>query len=257
MSYGGKTMKKLTVLLVAVLMLGAGLATSAQAAIEVEGDVYVGLWDKYLWRGFDLSDGRPTIQGGIDLTAGKWTLSTWHNWQLSSGPTKSSGELNETDVILTYAFDVGEMVSMTIGDIWYSLDNNEFGVNEDTNELFVTATLNTLLSPNFKISWDWDAAEEDGLFYSFDVSHSFDLGQWMQSTTLNLGALVSYNQHADGTVADYAGWHNYELTASIDYALTDQLTISPIGWFSSGISSAAKELIDTETAFALNLTFTF
>jgi uncharacterized protein (TIGR02001 family) len=244
-------MKKLTVLLVAVLLLGAGLATSAQAAIEVEGDVYVGLWDKYLWRGFDLSDGRPTIQGGIDLSTHGWTLSTWHNWQLKSSPNWDSGELNETDVILTYAFDLGDMVSMTVGDIWYMIEG------EDTNELFVTATLNTLLSPNLKISYDWDGAEEDGLFYSFDISHTFDLSQWLQNTGLNLGALVSYNQHADGTVADYAGWHNYELTASLDYALTDQLTISPIAWFSSGISSAAKEIIDTETAFALNLTFTF
>jgi hypothetical protein len=248
-------------MLITVLLLGTTFTVSSQAAIEVEGDVYVGIWDKYLWRGFDLSDGRPVIQGGIDLTAGNWTLSTWHNWQLSSGPTKNSGELNETDVILTYAFDLGEMVSMTIGDIWYSLDNREFGV-DDTNELFVTATLNTLLSPTLKISWDWDEAKEDGLFYSFDISHSCDLGQWMQNTTLNLGALVSYNQHADATVDDYAGWHNYELTASIDYALTDQLTISPIGWFSSGISSAAQRGvnsggIDTETAFALNLTFTF
>ncbi len=90
-----------------------------------------------------------------------------------------------------------------------------------------------------------------------DISHSFDLGQRMDKTTLNLGALVSYNQHADGTVADYAGWHNYELSASLDYVLTDQLTISPIFIFSSGISSAAKEAIDTETAGALNLTFTF
>ncbi|MEZ4598211.1 MAG: TorF family putative porin [Syntrophotaleaceae bacterium] len=250
-------MKKAGLALVAALILGCTLAAPTQAAIEVEGDVYVGLWDKYLWRGFDLSDGRPTIQGGIDLSMGNWTLSTWHNWQLSSGPTKSSGELNETDIILTYGFDVGEMVSMSIGNIWYSLDNEEFGVSEDTNELFVTATLNTMLSPNLKISWDWDAAEEDGLFYSLDISHSFDLGQWLEKTTLNLGALVSYNQHADGTVADYAGWHNYELSTSVDYALTDQLTLSGIGIFSSGISSAAKEIIDTETAFALNLTFTF
>ncbi|MCD4688193.1 MAG: hypothetical protein K8R55_02530, partial [Desulfuromonadaceae bacterium] len=70
-------------------------------------------------------------------------------------------------------------------------------------------------------------------------------------------ALVSYNQHCDYAVGDFAGWHNYELSASLDYALTDQLTISPIFIFSSGISSAAKAAIDTETAGALNLTFVF
>ncbi|OEU50983.1 MAG: hypothetical protein BA871_10790 [Desulfuromonadales bacterium C00003096] len=247
-------MKKWAFILIAVLLLGTTFTVSSQAAIEVEGDVYAGIWDKYMWRGFNLSDSRPTIQAGVDLSVGGWTLSTWHNWQLKSSDDLRSGEMNETDIILTYAFDVGEMVSISVGDIFYSLD---FDGAEDTNELFVTATLNTLLSPNLKISWDWDAAEEDGLFYSLDISHSFDLGQRMDKTTLNLGALVSYNQHADGTVADYAGWHNYELSASLDYVLTDQLTISPIFIFSSGISSAAKEAIDTETAGALNLTFTF
>jgi hypothetical protein len=82
----------------------------------------------------------------------------------------------------------------------------------------------------------------------------------MDKTTLNLGALVSYNQHSDamtGSAADYAGWHNYELSASLDYALTDQWTISPIFIFSSGISSGAKAILDTETAGGLNLTFTF
>ncbi len=256
-------MKKWAFMLIAVLLLGTTFTVSSQAAIEVEGDVYAGIWDKYMWRGFNLSDSRPTIQAGIDLTIAEgWTLSTWHNWQLKSGSNFDSGELNETDVILTYAFDVGDMVSMSIGDIWYSLDNEQFGVSEDTNELFVTATLNTLLSPTLKISWDWDAAEEDGLFYSLDISHSFDLGQWMDKTILNLGALVTYNQHADGTVDDYAGWHNYELSASLDYTLTDQLTISPILIFSSGISGSAKSGvngggIDTETAGGLNLTFTF
>ncbi|MGE4543128.1 MAG: TorF family putative porin [Pedobacter sp.] len=245
-------MKKWSVLLLAVFMMTAGFIGQAQASIEVEGDAYAGIWDKYMWRGFNLSDSRPTIQAGMDLTlGGGFTLSTWHNWQLTSGDNWKAGELNETDVILTYAFDVNDLISVSIGDIWYMIEG------EDTNELFATVTLNTLLSPNLKISYDWDRAEEDGLFFSFDVSHSFDLTQWVPNTTLNLGALVSYNQHADGTVADYSGWHNYELSASLDYALTDQLTLSPIVIFSSPISSAAKELIDTESAAALNLTFTF
>lgn len=249
-------MKKLALALISVLLLGSTFAVNSQAAITVEGDVYAGIWDKYLWRGYDLSNSRPTIQAGLDLTITEgWTLSTWHNWQLTSGPDYNAGELNETDVILTYAFDLGDMISMSVGDIWYMIDG------EDANELFASATFNTMLSPTLKISWDWDKSEEDGLFYTFDISHSFDLGQWMEKTTLNLGALVAYNQHSDGattgTEDDYAGWHNYELSASIDYALTDQLTISPIFIFSSGISSGAKNAIDTETAGALNLTLVF
>jgi hypothetical protein len=246
-------MKKWSVLLIALVMFGAGLVATSEAAIEVEGDVYAGVFDKYLWRGYDLSESRPVAQGGIDLSVGNWTLSTWHNWQLKSGPTINAGELNETDVILDYSFDIGEMLSVSVGDIWYQLE----GV-EDANELYVSTTVNTLLSPTVAMYWDWDKSEEEGLFFTFDVSHSIDLAEGL---ALNLGALVSYNLHSDGattgTDADYSGWHNYQLSAALDYALTDSLTVSPSFTFSSGISSGGKNAIDTETLGGINLTFAF
>lgn len=244
-------MKKWSVLAIVLMMIGVGLTATSEAAIKVEGDVYAGVFDKYLWRGFDLSEGRPVIQGGIDLSVGNWTLSTWHNWQLKSGPTINAGELNETDVILDYSFDIGEMLSVSVGDVWYMLD---FEGAEDTNELYASATVNTLLSPTLSIYWDWDACEEDGLFFTFDVSHSLDL---MEGLALNLGALVSYNQHSDYAVGDYSGFHNYELSASLDYALTDALSVSPSFTFSSGIDDDAKEAIDTEILAGVNMTFAF
>jgi hypothetical protein len=242
-------MKKWSVLVVALVMIGAGLVSTSQAAIEVEGDVYAGVFDKYLWRGFDLSDGRPVAQGGADLSSHGFTLSYWSNWQLKSSDEIASGEITETDIILDYSHDFGEMFSASIGDIWYSLDGAE-----DTNELYVSGTVNTLLSPTFTMYWDWDAADEEGLFFTADVSHSFDL---MEGLALNLGALISYNLHSDYSIGDYAGWHNYELSAGFDYAPTDYLTISPSFTFSSGISDAAKAAIDTETLAGINLTLAF
>jgi hypothetical protein len=223
------------------------MVTTSFAAITVEGDAYVGVFDKYLWRGFDLSNGKPVVQGGADLSAGNFTLSYWSNWQLKGD---NSGEVTETDIVLDYSFDVGEMLSVSVGDIWYSLE-----AAEDTNELYLSATVNTLLSPTFGIYWDWDAAKEEGLFFTADISHSFDLTEVL---SLSLGALVSYNLHSDyAFINDYAGWHNYELSAGLDYALTDQLTVSPSFAFSSGLSSAAQEVIDSEMLAGVNLTFTF
>ncbi len=242
-------MKKWSVLLIALMMIGVGLVATSEAAIEVEGDVYAGVFDKYLWRGFDLSDGRPVIQGGADLSSGGFTLSYWSNWQLKSSDNISSGEATETDIILDYSRDFGELLSVSVGDIWYQLD----GI-EDTNELYVSATVNTLLSPTLSMYWDWDACEEDGLYFTLGVSHSLDL---MEGLALNLGALVSYNQHSDYAVGDYSGFHNYELSAGLDYALTDALTVSPSFTFSSGIDDDAKEAIDTEILAGVNLSFAF
>lgn len=242
-------MKKWSVLLAALVILGAGMVTTGSAAITVEGDAYVGVFDKYLWRGFDLSDGRPVIQGGVDLAAGNFTVSYWTNWQLKSSDGINAGEANETDIIIDYSRDLGEMLSVSVGNVWYALDGAE-----DTNELYLSGTVNTLLAPTLAMYWDWDAAEEEGLFFTFDVSHSIAL---MEDLALNLGALVSYNLHSDYSVGDYAGFHNYELSVGLDYALTDQLSVSPAFTFSSGISSAAKDAIDTETLGGVNLTFTF
>jgi uncharacterized protein (TIGR02001 family) len=257
-------MKKWSVLLVSVFLLAAGFASSAQAKIEVEGDVYVGLWDKYIWRGFDQSGSKPTIQGGIDLSTNGWTLSYWGNWQLSEDKEDGyeSGESNETDIILTYSHDVTDWLNITVGDIWYAID---FGTKDDinrdgsvdTNEVFGIFSFDTLLSPSVKIAWDWDKADEDGLYFTFDIGHTFDLSQWVPKTALNLGAELSYNLHSDYLVGDYAGFHDYELYVSLDYALTDQLTLSPTFWFTSPICDAAKDNIDTETTAAINLTFAF
>jgi uncharacterized protein (TIGR02001 family) len=248
-------MKRWSVSLLVAAVVSVALAVSAGAAvIEVEGDVYVGVFDKYLWRGHNLSGSMPVIQAGADLSSHGWTLGYWSNWQIKSdaGEGYKSGEVTETDIILSYAQDFGELLSVTVGNIWYQLD----GI-EDTNELFVNATINTLLSPTLGMYWDWDACEEEGLFFTFDISHSFEL---MKDLTMNLGALVSYNLHSDYAVSfvrDYSGFHNYELSVGLDYALTDQLTLSPSFSYSSGISDAAKNNIDTQTLAGINITYTF
>jgi|LGOV01.1.fsa_nt_gb uncharacterized protein (TIGR02001 family) len=245
-------MKKWSVLLAALIVLGAGMVTTSFAAITVEGDVYAGVFDKYLWRGDNLSDSRPVVQGGMDLSVGNFTVSYWTNWQLKSSDDLSSGEANETDIIIDYSRDLGEMLSVSGGNIWYALDGAD-----DTNELYLSTTVNTMLSPTVAICWDYDNAESDGLYFIFDVSHSLDL---MDGLALNLGALVSYSQRSPFTNDDgeeYSGFHNYELSASLDYALTDQLSVSPSFTFSSGIDSDAKEAIDSEMLAGVNMTFVF
>jgi uncharacterized protein (TIGR02001 family) len=244
-------MKRWSVSLLVAAILAVGMVAQASAAIEVEGDAYVGVFDKYLWRGFDLSGSLPVVQAGADLSTHGWTLGYWSNWQIKSdaGEGYDSGEVTETDIILSYAHDFGDLLSVTVGDIWYQLE----GI-EDTNELFINATVNTLLAPTISMYYDWDAAEEDGLYFTFDVSHSLEV---MENLSLNLGALVSYNLHSDYSVGDFSGFHNVEASVSMDYALSDQFTISPSFVFSTPICSAAKDAIDTETVAGVTLTFAF
>ncbi len=243
-------MKKLLFVLVAALILTTSLVPTAMAAIEVEGDVYAGYYDKYLWRGFDLSSGKHVLQPGVDVSFKGFTLSYWSNVLLDDG------ELSETDITVDYSFDVNELVSLNVGNIYYNLsgDKDVAAATADTNELYLAVGLNTLLSPSLTAYWDYDEADQDGLFYQASVGHSFEV---MESLALNLAALASYNQSSDYAIGNFDGFHNYELSLSADYAVTDQVSISPLFLYSSPISDESKAAIDSETLAGVNLTLTF
>ena len=92
------------------------------------------------------------------------------------------------------------------------------------------------------------------MFYTASVGHSFDLSD---SLSLSLGALVSYNGESDYAVGDYSDWHNYELSAGVDYAINEQFSVSPSVVFSSPISDDAKHALDSEVAAGIKVTMTF
>jgi len=244
-------MKKMVIVGIVMLLTTLVVSSPAMAAIEVEGDAYVGYYDKYLWRGFDLSGSMPVAQGGVDLTSGNYTLSYWTNVQLSSdtGEGLKSGVATENDFILDYSRDLNDLVSISVGDIYYILD----GI-DDTHELYFTVGLSTILEPSVSVYYDWDEADENGLYYTVSIGHSFDL---MEELSLSLGALVGYNDKSDYAVGNYSDWHNYELSVGADYALTDQISISPSFLFSEGLSDDAKKVIESEMMAGVAVTFTF
>jgi len=246
-------MKKLIVIGLFLTLALVAVSTPALAAIEVEGDAYVGYYDKYLWRGFDLSGGTPVVQGGVDLSAKGFTLSYWTNIQTKDdvvlGNDVSGGDATETDMILDYTFSPTEMLSVSVGTIWYALDGAA-----DTKEAYLGLALDTILEPSLTVYYDYDQADENALFYAASIGHSIKLND---ALSLSVGALVSYNDESDYAVGSYSDWHNYELSASVDYAVTDQISVSPSFLFSEGISDEAKEAIDSEMVAGVSVTLTF
>ena len=248
-------MKKVTV---AVSMLLALLAfsTSAMAAIEVEGDVYAGIYSQYLWRGFDLSGSLPVAQGGVDVSFKGLTVSYWTNVQLKDDDLEGfegGGESTENDIVIDYTYDVTDLVSVSVGNIYYMLDGDTDTL-PDTNELYLGVSLNTILEPSLTVYYDWDEAEENGLFYTASIGHSFDLAEGLSAS---VGALASYNDKSDYSVGDYSDWHNYELSAGVDYAITDQISVSSSFLFSEGLSDEGRDAIDSEMVGGVSVAFTF
>ena len=160
-------MRKLGLLAVIVsLCLGYSVST-ARAEIKISGDVYAGMYNKYIFRGVDLSDNKWVSQFGADLSYKGLTLSYWSNLLTADGTILGSrfesGDLSETDITLNYTYTPIELLTFNVGNTFYSLENFE-----DTNELYLKTTVNTLLSPTFAIYWDWDQSKETGLFYTRD-----------------------------------------------------------------------------------------
>lgn len=244
-------MKKMWMFLCAAAVFAVTCPAPSSAAVEVEGGAYVGFFDKYLWRGYDLSGSGGVIQGGMDLSHKGFTLSYWTNIQANDDKEAGfpSGEATENDITLDYSFDLTEMVSLSLGNIFYDLEGLA-----DTNEAYVGVTVNTLLEPTLTAYYDWDECEEDGLYLTAAVGHGFDLAEGL---SLSLGALVGYNQESDYAVGDYSDWHNYELSVGLDYAVNENVSISPSFLFSSPISDEAKDLIDSETVGGITLSFAF
>ena len=222
-------------LVVLVLLV---LVTPAMAAVEVTGDAYVNYSSMYLWRGFDLSDSKSVIQGGMDLSAKGVTLSYWSNYNLDVS------DLDETDFIVDYTFDASELVSVSVGHILYSLNG------DDTSEVYAGIALNTLLSPSLTIYYDYDAFAGD-VFVAGSIGHSLDL---QEGLSLSLGLLVSY---ADND--SYSDFHNAELSAGLDFAVTDQISISPSVIYSTPLSDDAEDLagLDDEFMGGVTLTLSF
>jgi uncharacterized protein (TIGR02001 family) len=246
-------MKKVTLITISLALALVAISSPALAAIEVDGDVYVGYYDKYLWRGIDLSGGTPVVQGGVDLSAKGFTLSYWTNIQTKDdvvlGSEVDGGNATETDITLDYTFSPMEKLSVSVGTIWYALD----GYN-DTKEAYLGLSLDTILKPSVKVYYDYDQSKENGLFYTASVGHTFQITDPLSAS---LGALISYNDQSDYAVGDYSDWHNYELSASLEYLLFDQLSISPSFLYSKPISNDAKDAIDDEVLYGVSMTFTF
>ncbi|MSM40639.1 MAG: hypothetical protein GJT30_13575 [Geobacter sp.] len=243
-------MKKCIVLMAALLT--ATVASIASAEDKVSGDAYLGTYSKYLFRGLDSSANQYVVQGGMDLSYKNITLSYWTNVQTRGAGVYKRSDNTETDITLNYAFAPFELVSMNVGNTFYTFDVP--GVN-DTNELYLKATLNTLLAPTLAVYWDWDESTKNGLFYTLSVGHTI---QAMKNLGVNLGALVSYNMENPSASAAYNNLHNYELSVSADYSLTDQIKISPSYLYSNAFNSVARNAgVNDESVIGIKAAFVF
>jgi hypothetical protein len=204
---------------------------TASAETKTSGYASVDFMSNYVWRGIK-STPNAAIQPSVGITYGAFSTNLWANYDANSHKE------TETDLTLDYGFSFGK-VGVNVGYIYYAFN----GIH-DTQELYVSATYDTFLSPKLAIYADFD--QGDGAFVIASVSHAFELAK---DIPLTLGASASYNINnkimgsPDGEKEDFSNFYNSELTASVGIPITGNLSIAPKIAFSFPLSTDAKNAI--------------
>lgn len=221
-----KTLKSM-ILIVVIALCAPVAAYSDQAG---SGSAGIDFMRNYVWRGQKLSNA-AVIQPSAGINYKGFGASLWANYDTGIN------EHNETDLTLNYAFSV-DRLSFEAGYIYYALEGAD-----DTQEIYLTAWYDVMLSPSLTIYYDFD--EGDGAFIVAALSYTVPLQNRMG---INLGASAGYNagdlvMGTDAEGDEFSGFYNAELSASLSIPIKTALSIKPKIAYSFPLSSDAKDAI--------------
>lgn len=224
--------------LAAALTLGPLTARAEDAAGK--GYASAALASRYVWRGQTLSEGL-VVQPTVGITLGGFAANLWSNVDLDNDEADDDGiVMNETDLTLSYSMPIGP-VSATAGFIHYDFDG------ADTQELYLTCALSTLLSPTLSLYYDID--EGDGAFAVLSASHAFPVGP----VSLTAGASVGFNLgdaamglNEDGE--DFTGLYYGEVSLATSIPLFKNVTLDPRIAYSTALGDDGEFAIESISA---------
>ena len=218
-------------LIAGLLMLSA--ANTALAETSLSADVAVGVYSKYLWRGYDLGgDADYLVQPEVTFGLAGVSLGVWGNYN------EATEKLDEVDVSFEYAHDFGELISARLGHISYAVKDGA-----DTAEVYVGASLALPVDIALDLNYDYDEAE--AWFASLGLSKGFRL-----SEQLGLNASVAFG------CQDFDYLNQGEVGAGLDYSVLERLTFSPAVLYSFPLSRNAEDA-GVEDAFVASLTVAY
>ncbi len=194
-------MRKLKCLIVCLCVFSC----STQAVIaedKIDFEITADYFDKYIWRGQNLSDD-PVFQTGISASYKGLTAAIWSSMDLTN-INGNSGDFSEIDCSLDYSSAIPGMegIGYSVGVIYYDFPGTTV---KDTTEIYLGLNFDLPLSPSITVYHDVDEAE--GSYVSLAVGHSIekiaelgpDLPVGMEiSASLGWGS-GSYNKYYWGT----------------------------------------------------------
>ncbi|MCS7215898.1 MAG: hypothetical protein RMI30_01995 [Thermodesulfovibrio sp.] len=219
---------------------------------KVTGSVSLGIYNRYVFRGYELSSSSVIIQPSVTLSYKGFSLNYWGNLDTDQKETQSfkpkkvgSKELNENDITLSYTHSFGKL-SLTGGYIYYGTK-----YTDETEEVFLSASYDIFSKPTLTIYRD--ISSYPGTYVNLSFSHSFEV---YKDITLDLAASFGYfkgdNNYwrtYDSNTSEYTGkkynaLHDGKLQAGLTIPVLKNLTIQPVVQYWFPLSSKAKRIVD-------------
>lgn len=249
--------------LVSSLLLAAGLTISPLAAhaedTVVKGTFSTAFASRYVWRGQTLSKGfvaQPTVA----VTVGGFSANLWSNVDLDNSEADDDGiVMNETDLTLNYTVPIGK-VSLTGGFIHYDFDGvagetaADSTTGSDTQEIYLTAGVATLLNPTLSLYYDID--DGDGGFAVLAISQAIPAGP----ISLTAGASVGFNidDKAMGVNSDgekFTGLYYGELSLATSIPIFGHVSLDPRIAYSTALGDHGEHAVKSISADGKKNTF--
>jgi len=221
---------------------------------KVIGSISLGVFNKYMFRGYELSRGSFVVQPAITASYKDFSVTYWGNVDSNAHDTQSyfpstfnrEGRkwFNETDLTLSYTRSFNKL-SLTGGYIYY---NTKY--TNETEELFVSAMYDVPTKPTLTINQD--IMEYTGTYINLSFSHSIPVSK---NATLDLGVSAgyfighnrywkTYEEYTGAyTGSKYKGFHDGMVKVGFTIPITRTISFQPLAQYWFPLSGDAKRKV--------------
>jgi len=233
------------------LLIGSAFYAVAEES-QVTGNANLGVFNKYIFRGYELSNKSVILQPAVGISYRGFSASFWGNIDSDEHTTQSfvpdrpgQKSFHETDFSLSYNRSFGP-VSLTGGYIYYGTK-----YTSETEEIYASVSYDTYGKPTLAVYRDINAYP--GTYLNLSLSHSLKL---LKEITLDLGASAgyfigdgnywkTYEASTGGyTGKKYQAFHDGMLSVGLTVPVGKFLAVQPIVQYWFPLSSKADRKID-------------
>ena len=197
----------------------------------------LGFYSDYIWRGYALGHDSLVIFPTTTISYKGFSMNMWGDMDTNYEGTGEK-EWWETDWVWTYSnnFDI---LNYTLGYIYYDTDAG------NTQELYLTLGLSTLLNPTISVYRDIELGE--AYYWNFAVSQNIPFPVKTSLTedwSFDVGGWVSY-MHRPGNygLTNYEAMHDGNVWAALNIPINKYMTLVPSMNYSFPLSDHAKDEI--------------